>query len=627
MKLPFYGWRLYFLSVVPLFAIVLIGLLLMRFGRTGYVGLASATMIGTGIGLLIGGFVYYLDEMKRGSIALPPRPKIKRVRPTRRNKHLDRLASRLARGSSGEIIRAGVGYTPNAFYYRYIVYGAWSFMAAIPMSFALAFLLKTPLPLALLAVPLFVVFVAPTFSLKSTAGDRRRAIDDELPFFALYMSTMADAGVSLYDALRRLIGRGVFKYIERDAIYLRQSVEFLGQDQLSAIDMLAKEHPSKSMRDLLYGYSSELRSGGDIAGYFTGRAESLLRWLEFRFSKYGDSVSDLGEMMTAMFFIMPTLVIASAFISPAASITLVWVMTVLVIPVMGVVIIFLIRSAQPKTGDTYVGNVRNGVIAGVVSGAIMAFLHVPLWVPVAAGLIAGSLAFSLPVYMQKRAADAEERSLEGFVRDVTEYRKSGYGMARTIGKLAAEGRYTKEFTAVLKGVAVSLSLGSRLSEVVVKGASWATRELFFLLGEVDDSGGGSPKELELVHEFMEQFANSKAMVKSRMKVYELLTMATPPGLAVLIFVMSTFMKMLGSGSGGAALGGIISTSIPPSLFSAAYMMAIVSAVFMSLSAGVASDFTVKNAWRVSLAVLMAALTIFVLTTFGGAITGLMPASL
>jgi energy-converting hydrogenase Eha subunit H len=86
------------------------------------------------------------------------------------------------------------------------------------------------------------------------------------------------------------------------------------------------------------------------------------------------------------------------------------------------------------------------------------------------------------------------------------------------------------------------------------------------------------------------------------------------------------MKMLGSNS-GAALGGIISTSIPPSLFSAAYMMAIVSAVFMSLSAGVASDFTVKNAWQVSLAVLMAALATFALAAFGGAITGLIPASI
>ena len=87
-----------------------------------------------------------------------------------------------------------------------------------------------------------------------------------------------------------------------------------------------------------------------------------------------------------------------------------------------------------------------------------------------------------------------------------------------------------------------------------------------------------------MHQFVEKFTNAKAMVKSRMKIYELLTMATPPGLAVLIFVMSTFMKMLGSNS-GATLGGIISSSIPPSLFSAAYMMAIVSAVFMALSGG------------------------------------------
>ncbi len=625
MKVGLGSWRLYFASVVPLFAMIYLGLLLMHLGRTGYVGLASATLIGSGVGLLIGGFFYYYDEMKKGQVRLPARPRITRVRPTRRNRRLDSVAALLARNTSTDILRAGVNLTPHAFYYRWVTYGAWSFAVAVPLSFALAFLLKTPLALVLLMVPIFVVFVAPTFSLKSTAGDRRRAIDDELPFFALYMSTMADAGVSLYDALRRLIGRGVFRNIERDAVYLQRAVEFIGQDQLSAVDMLAKEHPSKSMRDLLYGYSSELRSGGNISGYFTDRAESLLRWLEFRFQKYGDSVSDLGEMMTAMFFIMPTLVIASAFISPAASITLVWMMTVLVIPVMGVVIIFMIRSAQPKMGDTYEGNARNGIIAAAVSGAITAFLHVPLWTPVAAGLIAGSLAFSLPVYVQKRAADNEERSLEGFVRDVTEYRKSGYGMARTIGKLAAEGMYTKEFTSMLKGVAVSLSLGSRLSEVNTKAASWITRELFFLLGEVDDSGGGSPKELEAVHEFVEKFTNAKAMVKSRMKIYELLTMATPPGLAVLIFVMSTFMKMLGSG--GAALGGIINTSIPPSLFSAAYMMAIVSAVFMALSAGVASDFTVKNAWRVSLAVLMAALTIFVLTTLGGAITGLIPVSI
>ncbi|MEM3855533.1 MAG: type II secretion system F family protein, partial [Conexivisphaerales archaeon] len=530
-----------------------------------------------------------------------------------------------ARNSGEDILRAGVNSTPHAFYYKWVNYGLWSLIAVIPVSFALAFILKNPIPLIALSVPLFVVFIIPSVSLKSTAGDRKRAIEDELPFFTLYVSTLADAGISLYDAMKRLIGRGVFQYVERDAVYLERSVEFMGQDQLSAVDMVARSHPSKSMRDLLYGYSSELRSGGDIANYFTERAESLLNWLEFRFSKYGDSVSDLGEMMTAMFFIFPTLVIASAFISPVTSITLVWLMSALIIPVMGVVIIFMIRQSQPKTGDVYNGDLRTGLIAGAVSGIAVFFLRLPIWAPMAAALVAGSLAFSVPVYIQKRVANDEERSLEGFVRDITEYRKSGYDITRAIRKLSIEGRYTPAFTNLLKRVAASLALGSRLPEINVRANSWVVKQIFFLLGEVEDSGGGSPKELEAIHTFVEKFALAKSMVKSRMRIYEMLTLATPAGLAVLIFVMGTFIKVLGSG--GMALGGLISTSVPPSLISASYVMVIVSAVFMALSAGVASDFTVKNMWRVALSVLLASVVIFALTTFGGAITSLLPTSL
>lgn len=62
-----------------------------------------------------------------------------------------------------------------------------------------------------------------------------------------------------------------------------------------------------------------------------------------------------------------------------------------------------------------------------------------------------------------------------------------------------------------------------------------------------DSGGGSPKELEAIHTFVEKFALAKSMVKSRMRIREMLAMATPVGLAVLIFVIGTFIKVLGSG--------------------------------------------------------------------------------
>ncbi|MEM0124511.1 MAG: hypothetical protein QXF41_03150, partial [Candidatus Micrarchaeaceae archaeon] len=216
---------------------------ILRFGRTGYIGLASVTLIGSGMGLLIGGFAYYWEEMKQSKIGLPPRPKIRHIKETKRNKHLDKIAARLARNSGEDILRAGVNNTPHAFYYKWVNYGLWSMIAAIPASFALAFILKDLIPLIALSVPLFVVFIIPPVSLKSTAGDRKRAMEDELPFFSLYVSTLADAGISLYDAMKRLIGRGVFQYVERDAVYLERSVEFMGQDQLSAVDMVARSHP------------------------------------------------------------------------------------------------------------------------------------------------------------------------------------------------------------------------------------------------------------------------------------------------------------------------------------------------------------------------------------------------
>ena len=56
-------------------------------------------------------------------------------------------------------------------------------------------------------------------------------MEDELPFFAFYSSMMASAGVTLYEAMRRLIGRGIYRRLENDAVYLVRSVEFMGEDQ------------------------------------------------------------------------------------------------------------------------------------------------------------------------------------------------------------------------------------------------------------------------------------------------------------------------------------------------------------------------------------------------------------
>lgn len=405
--------------------------------------LFGAALVGVSVGVLVGGLATYWEQLRSGRISLPRRPRVRPVRGGRRNPHLDRVARALARRRSKEVLRAGISSTPSAFYYRWVRIAAYSLAGLAPASITVSLIIGSPLPLLLMAAPLAAILVGPDLVVRSAAGDRRRGAEDELPFFALYSSVMASAGVQLYEAMRRLIGRGIYRRLEGDAVYLQRSVEFMGEDQMTAIDRLARSHPSRSVRDFLYGYSSELRSGGDAAGYLSGRAEELLRWLQFRFERYADSVSDMGEMMTAMFFVLPAIVLTTAFVAPSASMGLVWIMSGLVIPATGVLAVLVIRGSQPRTGDVFRGNATMGAAAGIAAGILTYLTSIAAgstaapWAPLAAAIISGSIAHGVPVHLKLRAISEEERSLPDFLRDVTEYRKAGYTVSRAIVALAA----------------------------------------------------------------------------------------------------------------------------------------------------------------------------------------------
>ena len=590
----------------------------------------GAALTGIGVGGVVSGFATYWEQLRSEKITVPGRPRVRAVRAGGRNPHLDKMAKSLARGRSADLLKAGVSTTPVAFYYRWVRLAAYALAGLAPAAVVLSFLLRSPLPLAAVLVPILILFMGPEFSLRSAAGDRKRGVEDELPFFAIYSTVMSSAGVAIYEAMRRLIGRGIYRRLESDAVYLVRSVEFMGEDQMSALDRLARSHPSRALRDFLYGYSSELRSGGDATSYLSGRAEELLRWLQFRFDRYADSVSDMGEMMTAMFFVLPAIVLTTAFIAPGASMGLVWMMAGLVIPIVGVMIAMIIRSNQPKTGDAFRGNTYAGLAAGIAAGVLSfiageAFGHggVPLWAPLAAALVAGAFAFGMPVHGKLRAIAEEERSLPDFLRDVTELRKAGYTITRAIMAVAQEGKYSAPLQDYLRRVAAALRLGSRLDEVKVRANSWLANQVMFLLAQMEDSGGGTPRDLETLHGFMERYTMSKRMARSRMRLYTMLTFGTPAGLAFMIWIMATFLTRFKLPSLPGAPS-ILATSIPPSLFSASYVMVIVAAAMMALAAGTASDFTPLDTTRIAVSVLLAAAIVFLVSYYGGALSALLP---
>ncbi|MGC8773252.1 MAG: membrane pilin protein UpsF [Conexivisphaera sp.] len=624
------GWLVYMITAPLAVLAVWLGYYIASIRPESWqASLAAAVLMGISVGWLVGGFSMYYEQMRSERIALPSRPKVRPARTGKRNKHLDKIASRLARGRGEDILRAGINVTPSAFYYRWVRIAAYSLIAAAPAGILLAHILHSPLPLLVIAAPFAILFLGPDMAVRNASSDRRRGAEDELPFLALYLSVMSGAGITLYEAMRRLIGRGIYKRLEADAVYLQRSVEFMGEDEMSAVDRLARSHPSRAVRDFLYGYSSEIRSGGDVMSYFSDRAEELLRWLQFRFERYSDSVSDMGEMMTAMFFVLPAIVLTTAFISPGASMGLVWMMAGLAIPVIGIMVAMIIRSNQPRTGDTFRGDTYLGIAAGAAAGiaswmiSLVAHANLPLWAPLAAALVSGSLAFGIPVHMKVRAIGEEERSLADFLRDVTEYRKAGYTVSKSIIALAREGKYSTPLSTFVRRLSASLQAGLRLPEVRARANSWLVNQIVFLLGQVEESGGGTPRDFETMHAFVERYVLAKRMARGRMRLYQMLALGTPVGLAFLIWIMSTFLTkfQLPSLPGTPSL---LTTSIPPGLFSAAYVMVIMAAAFMALAAGTASDFTPLNTTRIAVSVLVAAVVVFAVSYYGSALSALLP---
>jgi len=86
MKLSL-GWRIYLALVGPLVAVAFFGLIVIRNGlalNNTFEGLLGAFITGSAIGLLIGGFGYYYEEMKGQTIRLP-KVKVKTVKPKAKN--------------------------------------------------------------------------------------------------------------------------------------------------------------------------------------------------------------------------------------------------------------------------------------------------------------------------------------------------------------------------------------------------------------------------------------------------------------------------------------------------------------------------------------------------------------
>jgi len=446
----------------------------------------------------------------------------------------DRVKGWIAR----DIELAGVYENPYHLAAIYVVASIVSMAVIAPLAVWLA-VKANPLFASLLAVP-FMPLLLPKLRLKVRIGERRSGIVDELPFFVCYGMIMQGVGKTLYDAFKGVLGLGIFRGIEREAMAVVRDVELMGYDQVEALSRLGRAHPNEKFRTLLLGYTSVLRSGGDLVRYMEVKLRDFMEDMKFRWRKYGDDATTLMEVMLMVLLIFPALMLAGAFIMPGEAIYVLNSLTTMGIPLVITLFYAIIVISQPRTYDVVRIPVIIPASLGLLVGIVLYLMGISRHVMVAAVFATFAGLNGILVQRQLGEVSAIENALPRFLRDLTEFRKIGYSLTGAIVKIAGEVSYCPEMDAHIRYVAGEVSHGRSVRDTVRRlwTRSWLERLTWHIVAVAAEEGEVRPVQLEALIDFIETVNRVKRETRARLRLQTLIAMMAPIGLALIVSMMA-----------------------------------------------------------------------------------------
>jgi len=177
-----------------------------------------------------------------------------------------------------------------------------AFVISFPISFAIAFtlgkttlfslVLSSSIGAGLFALSLFAGFKYPY----TKADERRRNIDSNLPFAALYMNTIAGTGAPPYLMFKLLSEFKEYGEVTAEAQGIVQDVEVMGRDLEDALRRAAEQTPSEELKDLLWGMITTIVRGGDLRSLLKDKSVLLMDEYRRKMQEYADNLTMYVEV-------------------------------------------------------------------------------------------------------------------------------------------------------------------------------------------------------------------------------------------------------------------------------------------------------------------------------------------
>jgi flagellar protein FlaJ len=546
----------------------------------------------------------------RGRASIRPLTEDRLVKFVTSRERLKRLAERRAQYFATLLSKAGVIGNPYVMAAKSITTSLLAAAVAVPVALVLAVFVWRPL-IFIACIPV-LVYNYPRIRLDDRTKQRREGVEKELPFFLILVHVLGSAGRPLYEILTGTIDTKIFSAIKREALLVKRDVTVFGMDPVESFERLASYHPSRKLGTFLNGYTSKVRSGGDVPTYLTGESGSLLRELEEGWSRYSQRTGIIGSMMIMFFGVVPMMLLVVGLFSPATSVLDLTIFTGLGVPLFAILLVFMAGRMQPVGEDPLRGSPKRSIFLSL-PGLAVGYLSGQVWLGLASALFVFCTVYGYSVIEQRREMREVDNALPEFMKDLMEYKRQEYDLTKAIINVAAHNRYTPTFDGVISRVAAQLKAGTPMNEVIADPKTRLARIVFFVLGQMAYSGGGTVDTYHQLSSYTTKVIEMKRSTMAEMRPYLYLAFFSP----VLVAFGVTFIGGI-IGSFGSTFG--------PSLHSAGLGIGVPSAqlkevsnfliVVSSASLGVISakmiDFTVKNTLWASANVLVATLATFLL---------------
>lgn len=443
--------------------------------------------------------------------------------------------------------------------------------------------------------PLLVILLGYAIP-KIIAQDRAQKLDLEVPFAGTYISVMATGGLSPYESLRKLKDCDLLPNISKVVNDIEIDVQVKGSDPVSAIEKSAQNLPSKDYKDLMLGYTSTLRTGGDVIHYLLVRTETMFKDLAVKVKTFGERAGALMEAYITISILM-TLTLTIMFMT-TLSLQQYWQGTVsastfllygyIIVPIISMLFIYL-SDAQQISQPL---NDWRSYKVFFATLPVTLFLVITMFVPFAApqltlpfaapftgfivllgtalhistgyeaalgmgiALLIGSIPAAIAHSYYAQRGKGVEHNVSNFMRDLTEARKTGASPESCMENLSGRnyGRFTPILETATRQIRWGLPFGVIYETFKEKIKSWLALINVYLLVDAIEVGGGTPETLETLTHFSETLSSLEKEKKQSLRPLVLM-----PYLGAGILLFSTIVFL---GFSGTILGSYSHQSIP-----------------------------------------------------------------